>query len=126
MNNKFLGIVLLLLLSVLLISCASKEVTTTNTHPPNSLDTELAVYKSPEEIKRPYEVVCIVRAQTDSTHFNSKAGEAAIKEAKIKTLESGGDAILIRDLSRTSPEVAGLGPGSVEITGIKYIKNDSN
>jgi hypothetical protein len=92
--NKHL---LLALLCVLLLSgCTTVGVTRMKANiAPKHQDCQLDIYSSQNEIEKPYEVVCLVQAQTGTSLFHDTTGPGAVRYARPYACQCGADAMLI-------------------------------
>ena len=75
-------LLLILAPALLLVSCAHVGVTTLRAANPKVATCSLDIYSSPEEIKKPYEVLCLLDARTGTTAFAERSGAGAINEAR--------------------------------------------
>ena len=115
---------LLLLISIasqVLYGCANVGVTKMHGAEPKQANCSLDIFSSPNEIKRAYEVVCLIDSRTGTTAFHTKTAAAAIEQAKPSACECGADGILIDYLDTEGATLATWGKGEAVIKAVRYI-----
>lgn len=106
---------------LVLVACARIGVTQTKPAMPKAASCPLDVYTSETEVKRPYEVVCLIDSQTAGTIFDQHTAAAAINQARPYACKCGADAILISGVGVEGPGMAsGWGHGTAVVKGIRY------
>ena len=106
---------------LLFVSCATVGVTVIKSYPPKDSNSPLDIYTSKDDIKRPYEVICLLDSQTGTTAFSDKTAAAAIENSKAAARKCGADAILVESVDRQGATYASWGSGKAIIKGIKYL-----
>jgi hypothetical protein len=102
-----------------LAGCASTGVTQIKAAPPRDKNCNLEIFTNVSEIKRPYEVVCIIDARTGNTS-DDKTTAGAIKLTKPDACKCGADAILIENLSTQGVTAFSWGEGRAIVKAIKF------
>lgn len=97
--NK-LGLAIAALSMVFLTSCANVGVTTIKAAPPKPENCSLDIYTDESEIKRPFEVLCLIDSSTSRSIFATKTGAAALEKAKPEACKCGADAIIITEIGK--------------------------
>lgn len=121
MKNKLFILTLTLLLLPLLVSCcANVGVTKLKPYPPKMVNCNIDIYTSESEIKRPFEVVCLIDSRTGTTAFHDKTGAAAIEQSKSKACKCGADAILIMSVDTEGVTMTTWGKGKTILKAIRY------
>ena len=123
MSMKF-RLLALAVVAVQIVGCAELKVVPMKEAESKRKDCSLDVYASSAEIKRPYEVLCLIDSRTGITvlhellHKNTVA--AAIKDAKSAACQCGADAI-VHYIPKSEEEVKASGDrGVATIRAIRY------
>ena len=103
-------------------ACASVGVTQTKQTVAKPEDCPLDIYTSDSEIKRKFEVVCLLDSKTGSTLFANKTVAGAIENARPHACECGGDGMVVGDTRVEGVSMAGWGEGTAMIKVIRYTK----
>lgn len=85
----------IILVGILVSSCATVGVTQMKSAPAKPGYCNLEIFSNESEIKRPFEVLCLLDSKTGGDAFADKTMAGAIKLAKPKACECGADAILV-------------------------------
>lgn len=111
----------LICLSLLVLSgCSSvgsTQLKQAESKPPNC---ELDIYSGKDEIKRPYEAICLLDSRTGTTAFHKKTASAAIENAKPAACACGADAILVEQTDTNGVTLMTWGQGKAVLRGIRY------
>lgn len=120
----------LLVLAALALSmagCGDVKVVPVKEAESKRTDCSLATYSSTDEIKRPYETVCLIDSQTGISivHklLHKDTVNAAIKQAKGQACLCGADAIIVQriDSDRATKDAKGS-KGIAKIRAIRFTK----
>jgi len=115
-------LILILVLSVgFLSACASVNVSTVKVAPPKSDGCAMDIYNSKSEVKRPYESICILTAETGTSLFDDKSVQGAINLARPKACACGGDAMFVEQASAQGASLISWGKGTALVNVIRYI-----
>lgn len=124
MKNSFL------IVPLFITGCAGATITTLKPSTPRPENCEIEVFGSEAEIKREYESLCLVEAQTGTAVFDDRTLGGAIAVAKPKLCECGAEAAVIMagrsagdSLFATSLNQV---RGSVVLKGIRFKDSESN
>lgn len=113
-----------LLLAVVMVAglagCASVGITRINEAPPHERNCKLEIFTAPGEIKRPYEVVCLLDARTGGSVFDNKTGAGAIQQTRPAACKCGADAMLVERLDSRGVTAFSWGEGRAVIKAIRY------
>lgn len=112
--------IFLSLFFLLCISCAAVGVTKVHNYDSKPKNCSLDVYTSQAEIKRQYEVACLIDSRTGSTLFHSRTGSAAIEQARPEACGCGADAIVVESAGSKGVDYSSWGEGTAVIKAIKY------
>lgn len=115
------NIIKLALLIFVLSSCASVKVEKLITSSPKPHNCNLEVFNDESEVKKKFEVVCVLDSKTGNSIWNKRTAEAAIKNAKNKACECGADAIVITSSGRTKLKFYSYRRGVASMKGVKYL-----
>lgn len=114
--NKF-GLVLGV---IFLFGCSSTNVITLKPAPSKSEECGLDLYSSKQEIKRPYESICIVETITPQGLAFDRTINGAIEQGKPTLCKCGADAAVV--LQGSSGEFFGVDhSGKAKLEGVKYL-----
>lgn len=105
---------------ILLSGCASVGSTQLKPSEPKAPNCQLDIYSSKEEIKRPYESVCVIDSRTGTSAFDDKSAAGAIRLSKPKACQCGADAILIEQMDTEGMTFMTWGKGKAIVRGIRY------
>ena len=108
-----------LVIVVFLVGCASVGVTKMKTVPPKPDNCNLDKYSSREDVKRSFEVVCMLDAKTGESLLDDKTVAGAIRLAQADACRCGGDGIIVES-ARREPVGWTWGAGSAVLTVIQY------
>jgi hypothetical protein len=114
--NK-LSLAIAALSMVLLPSCANIGVTTIKASSPKPENCILDIYTDEREIKRPFEVLCLIDSTTARSVLATKTGAAALEKAKPEACKCGADAILITEIGKMATMDA---QGKAVLKAIRY------
>lgn len=117
-----------LLISALMASlashaCASVGVTRTKQAAAKEEDCKLDIYTSDEEVKRDFEVICLLDSKTGSTLFADRTVAGAIENARPDACECGGDGMIIGNTHVEGANFGGWGEGTAMIKVIRYTES---
>lgn len=119
--------IVLFLLAVVMVAgmagCANIGVTKMKEATPYDVGCKLDIYTSVNEIKRPYEIVCLINSRTGSTAFHTKTAAAAIEQVKPEACKCGADALLIENIDTEGVSWGGWGKGKAILKAIRYTDN---
>ena len=103
-------------------ACAGVGVTQTKQAVAKPEDCPLDIYTNDSEIKRKFEVICLLDSKTGSTLFADKTVAGAIENARPDACKCGGDGMIIGDTRVEGVSMAGWGEGTAMIKVIRYTK----
>ncbi len=83
-------------------------------------DCQLDVFGAEADVKRPFEVVCLINSETGTTLFHRHSIEAAMEKLRPKACSCGADAIVIVDAEKHGMNWTGYGKGEVKVKAIVY------
>ena len=106
--------------TLFLSGCSSIGTTQLQPATPRDDDCKLDVYSSKDEIKVPWEAVCVIDSRTGTHAFADKTASAAIRNAKPEACECGADAILIESMDTEGVTFVTWGKGKAIMKGIRY------
>lgn len=109
------------LLIFVLSSCASVKVEKLITDSPKPQNCSLDVFNKESEVKRKFEVVCLLDSKTGNSIWNRRTAKAAIDNAKNKACECGADAIVVTSSGRTKLKFYSYRRGVASMKGVKYL-----
>lgn len=115
------SLITLVLLGTVFFSCASVKVEKLTTNQPKPRNCEVEVFNNVSEIKRKFEVVCVLDSKTGNSIWNKRTAEAAIENAKNKACACGADAIVVTSSGRTKLKLYSYRRGVASLKGIKYL-----
>ena len=101
-------------------SCARVGVMRVKSEPPKPSHCKLDVYTSEKEVTVPFEVLCLIDAQTSPNAFASKTVAAAVEKAKPEACKCGADAIIFVGGDTEGPNFWSGGRGRAMIKAIRY------
>ena len=103
------------------VGCTGVGVTRTKNAPPRPVGSSIDIYYGEAEVKRPYEVVCVIDSHTGSTNFHDRTAANAIEHAKKAAVENGADAIIILSMDTEGFRAyRTAGRGKALMKGIHY------
>ncbi|MBE9466103.1 hypothetical protein ACFP1I_29895 [Dyadobacter subterraneus] len=111
----------LVLLVLVLSSCASVKVEKVAANLPKSRNCNLDVFSNENDVKQEFQVVCAIDSKTGNSIWNKRTAEAAIENAKNKACECGADAIIITSSGRTKLKFYSYRRGVASMKGVKYL-----
>ncbi|MEO6684977.1 MAG: hypothetical protein ABIN24_03390 [Dyadobacter sp.] len=111
----------LILLVFILSSCASVKVEKLSKNSPKFQNCDLEVFNNEGEVKRKFEVICLLDSKTGNSIWNKRTAEAAIENAKNKACACGADAIVITSSGRTKLKFYSYRRGVASMKGVKYL-----
>lgn len=76
---------------------------------------KLDVYASREDVKRPFEAICLISSESGRTLFNDRSDEGRIEAVREKACACGADAVIMRDLVRSATQF-GVGYSGVRVS----------
>ncbi len=103
-----------------LSSCASVGVTKLNPAEPKEKNCALEIFSSESEIKKPFEVLCLLDSGTATNAFADKTVAGAIQLAKPEACKCGADAILILNGNTEGMSLTGWGRGTALLKAIRF------
>lgn len=106
---------------VVVAGCASVGVTRMKVTQPKPEDCQLDVYSAESDVKRPFEVVCVLDSKTASSLFADKTVAGAIENARPDACECGADAIVIASGGAEGANFGSWGTGFALLRGIRYL-----
>lgn len=107
-----------LLGALIAFGCASVSVAHFDEAPARPRECKLDLYQSKDEIKRPFETVCVIGVHTGTSIFAHKGIGGALEKAKPKACECGADAMVIMSASEGGMWTSGQ--GKAEVRAIRY------
>lgn len=112
--------VAILLLAV--AGCASTGmVKTGSARGSKPADCQLEIFASREEVKRPFDTVCLVSSESGSTLFSDRSDEGRLRAVSERACACGADAIVIREMSRSATRFGvGYSQARISIEAIAY------
>lgn len=105
---------------IALSSCASVGVTKIKPAEPKDKKCSIAVFTSESEVKRPFEVVCLLDSGTATNLFADKTVSGAINLAKPEACRCGADAILLVNGDTEGVSMTGWGRGKALLKAIRF------
>lgn len=110
------------ILLLAIAGCASTGMVKTGVaRAPKPADCQLEIFASREEVKRPYDAVCLVSSESGSTLFDDRSDEGRLRAVSEQACACGADAIVIRDMSRTATRFGvGYSQARISIEAIAY------
>jgi len=106
-----------------LLGCATADVTTLKSAPPKHEDCDIDLFASEKDIKRPFETVCLITANTGSSVFEDRTMNGAISEIRPKACACGADAIvLMNGESGGWNAMTGNKQGHATVKAVRYQK----
>ena len=114
--KRILAVVVLLLST----GCASVGVTRLKEAVPKPDSCALEVFTGEADIKRPFEVVCLLDSRTGTTALHSRSGSTAIELAKPKACQCGADGIIVQAIDTEGMGMAGWGMGKAVVKAIRF------
>jgi hypothetical protein len=108
------------LVLVLLVGCASTGVTHIRAAQPKPAGCEFDLYTAEAELKRPYEVLCLIDATSGHTLFHDRTVRGALEQAKPEACECGADAIVLVNATTTTATAERYGEGTAIVRAIRY------
>ncbi|MCF0056476.1 hypothetical protein [Dyadobacter sp. CY356] len=115
------NLIKLVLLIFVLSSCASVKVEKLISNSPKPKNCNLEVFNNESEVKRKFEVVCLLNSKTGNSIWNKRTAEAAIENAKNKACACGADAIVITSSGRKKLKFYSYRRGVASMKGVKYL-----
>ena len=76
---------------------------------------KLDVYASREDVKRPFEAICLISSESGRTLFNDRSDEGRVEAVREKACACGADAVIMRDLVRSATQF-GVGYSGVRVS----------
>lgn len=109
-----------------LLACTTVGVTRVRSAPARESNCVLDVFTSEQEIKRPFEVLCLIDSQTGGTIFHDRTAAAAVEHARPHACRCGADAILISGIGTEGPGMgSGWGHGTAVVKAIRFTDGPS-
>lgn len=104
------------------LGCASTGIVNTgaSTAAPKPEGCPIEVFAGEDEVKRPFERVCLIDAKTGSTLYHHRSPEAAMKRLKKAACQCGADAVILTDLERKGVTWAGWGQSGAKAVAVRY------
>ena len=104
------------------LGCASTGIVRTGskTFPPKPDGCAIETFAAEDEVKRPFDRVCVIDAKTGSTIYHNKSPEAAMKRMKKAACECGADAIILTGLDRKGVNAWNWGQSGAKGVAIRY------
>lgn len=81
---------------------------------------KIEVYTDAKEIKRDYDVVCMLDSRTGSTLLHDRSVAGAIAQAKPEACKCGGDGMIVGQSTVEGMGLASWGEGTAMIKVIKF------
>ena len=127
MNSRIYLFCLGLLGALCLTGCGSVAVMrmTSANAPPKPPDCQLEIFGSEADIKRPFEVLCLIESKTGGTIFDRHSVEAALEQLRPVACKYGADALLLIDMNKEGPMdsfSSGWGRAMVKAKAIRWTK----
>lgn len=108
------------LLGLAISGCATVGVTPIKKAPSKPKDCELEIFTSESEIKKPFEVLCLLDSKTGGSAFADKTMAGAIKLAKPEACKCGADAILVSGGRAEGVTLFTWGEGFATLKAIRF------
>lgn len=102
------------------VRCANVGVTRVNGAPGKAVGCKLDIYTSEAEVKRPFQVLCLIDSRTGTTAFDTKTAAAAIENAKPTACGCGADALIVTAADTEGATYARWGQGKAVLKAIRY------
>jgi hypothetical protein len=81
---------------------------------------QLEVFGAESEVKRPFDVVCLLDSKTGTTLFDDRSAAAAIEKAKPEACRCGGDGIIVGEAGASGADLGGWGQGKATLRVIRF------
>lgn len=75
----------------------------------------LDVYASREDVKRPFEAICLISSESGRTLFNDRSDEGRVEAVREQACTCGADAVIMRELVRSATQF-GVGYSGVRVS----------
>jgi hypothetical protein len=111
------------LLLPLITGCATTGVVPLGsaTRAAKPADCRLDVFAAREDVRRPFDAVCLVSSESGRTLFNDRSDEGRLQAAREAACACGADAIIVRDMSRSAMQFGvGYSQARIKIEAIAY------
>ena len=110
------------LAALVLAGCGSVGVTPIKPGPAKPKDHPIDIYTSEAEVKRPFEVCCLIDSTTGQGLFTNRSGADAIEKAKATARKQGADALIVMNTDTEGSSWTGGGRGKAQLKAIRYTK----
>ena len=120
MIQRTLAIVAAGLATALLTGCGSVGVQPVSMGAAKPANCPLDQYVSERDIKRPYEVACMITSQTGTTLGHDKTASAAINNARADACACGADAIVVESSEEEGITLFTWGQGKAQLKAVRY------
>lgn len=107
-------------LLALAVGCSNVNVIPVKPSNPKPESCTLDIYTSESEVKRSFEVACLIHSRTGHAILLRDAVEDAIENAKADACKCGADAILIVSVDEEVPTTTSYGVGKATIRALRY------
>jgi hypothetical protein len=88
--------------------------------PPKSENCDLEIFSGESDVKRPYEVLCLLDSKTGGNAFADKTMAGAIKLAKPDACKCGADGILVAGGRAEGVSLFTWGEGFATLKAIRF------
>jgi hypothetical protein len=105
---------------LLIAGCASVGITELKSVSPRGEDCQIDVYAAAEDVKVPWEAVCMIDSGTATHIFADKTASGAIKNAKPYACKCGADALIIESMHIESQTLLTSPQGKAILKAIRY------
>jgi len=105
---------------VTVASCASVGVTCVRPGASKPRACPLEVFTSEAEIRRPFEVACLIDSRTGTTAFHSKDAATAIEIARPEACVCGADGLLVVNVDTEGATMATWGRGKAILKAVRF------
>jgi hypothetical protein len=113
--------VLFMAFSALSLSCASVKTERVSSAPPKQKGCELAVFYNESDVKKKYEIVCLLNSRTGNSIWNKRTGDAAVNLSKKQACKCGADAVIVTSSGQTKLKFYSYKRGIASVKAIRYL-----
>ena len=109
------------LIATLAVSCATATATRVNPGHAKPENCKLDLFTSESEVKRPYQVACLIDATSGRTLFADRTINGALEQARPEACSCGADAMLLMSATTKGWSAnEGYGEGTAVVRAIRY------
>jgi hypothetical protein len=88
--------------------------------PPKPPGCPLDIYSSEAEVRRPFEMLCLLDAKTGTHLLADRSIEAAVVQVRAEACKCGADAIVVTGVEKEGVTLWSWGHGRASAKGIRY------